>query len=229
MKKKIVIVVITVLVAAVLLTCGFLFNVRNIEVGFGNDVTITDEAEILSHAGIEIGTNILALDEKAVKENIENAYRGEIEVVDVVRSFPDTVTVKVRERVALFRIPVFETESYVLPDKDFQRTTVFTSVPADGKYITVTGFAVVDTFSEKECYVLHNIAEVLLENGFSETAIPYFVKEIRFSEEEILVSLFDGAELYLSLEKAKADFSEALSSYLQLSETEREKFSNKKQ
>ena len=186
MKRVVITVAIGIMIIAGIIVCGQMFKVQFVNVEFDNGVTVTNEESILSLADIDTNTNIFVLDEKQIKERIENGYENNaIKVTDIVRSFPNKVTIKVMERVSLYKIKAeTETQSgYVSVDRNFQRNKIYSFEELkDEILINVTGISINNSFKSKECYQLQSIANALISNGIQEEALPYFINDINFND-----------------------------------------------
>ena len=186
MKKVVITVAIGIIIIAGIIVCGQMFKVQFVNVEFDNSVNVTNEESVLSLADIDTNTNIFVLDEKVIKERIESGYdNNAIKVTDIIRSFPNKVTIKVVERVALFKIKA-ETEKqsgYVCVDRNFQRNKIYSyDTIKDEVLINVSGITINESFKSKECYQLQIIANTLIASGIQEEAIPYFVNDINFND-----------------------------------------------
>ncbi len=217
MKKGILFTVICTIVLSAIVCVGFLFKVRYVSVEFLNNASICEATELLRHVDISSNTNIFSVDEQKIKDSVEKSYPDNlIEVVDVVRSFPDRITVQVRERTPVFKIKVLsDNGGYVVPDIDFQRYKVYREedIP-DQKLIPVEGFSVEKTLNTEECRLLRTISYTLMERHFTESSLPYFILEIDFSDEEIILRLFDGNVFILSKNNAKEDLLSQYDKYI---------------
>ena len=54
---------------------------------------------------------------------------------------------------------------------------------------TVTGLKIIDTYRTDECYALRDIANAFISCGIAEEALPYFMEEVDFSTEKIIITL----------------------------------------
>ena len=193
MKKVVVAVAIGLVLVALIIAFGQIFTVRFVTVDFVNGVSSTDKQRILDLADINPNTNIFILDEKKIADKIQKGFEDNvIKVTDIVREFPNKVTIKVSERIALFRIKaITDKESgYVAADKNFQRTAVFSYEELKSEVLTdVIGFTVEGTYRRDECYALRDIADAFIECGIEEEALPYFICSIEFTETKIVIRL----------------------------------------
>ncbi len=207
----------TVVLAAIVFF-GVFFTVKDITVRYDNDVRSVDKQAILSVIDIDAQTNIFSVDEKKIKQKIETAFPdNSIEVYQVVRTFPDKVTVVVRERVQLFKIRIKNTDNYVAADKDFRRSAAHSeSDLADIDLIVVRGFDIIDSFAVDGCYQLKDFANALISFGFSVDSLTTFVNSIDFSEDKMLVTIFDGATFSISRDNVQASVVTCLEAYLAL-------------
>lgn len=225
MKKKYFLIIISVIIVAAILAGGQIFTVRHVSVVFHNKTGVATEADILDAAGLDYHNNIFGINEKEIKRRIAAAYAdNSIAVTDIERSFPDTVTIYVKERVPIFLIKVESEEGnkFVPTDKDFQRGTVRTLGEIDDTLIKVTGFEISETFDVKECIILRKIANTLIGRDLAEEALPYFISEINFNENVVTVTVNGtGAKLMLSADATADEIVSVYNKYLALSNAER--------
>ncbi len=212
MKKVIVAVAVGLALVALIIAFGQIFTVRFVTVNFENGVSAADKQTILDLAGIEPNTNIFILDEKRTADKIEKGFDDNvIKVTNIVREFPNKVTINVRERIALFRIKATTADEsgYVAADKNFQRTAIYSYEELKNEaLIDVTGFTVQETYRTEECYALRDIADAFMECGIEEEALPYFLRSIEFSDSKIIIQLrTTNTKFYIS---DTADVSEAV-------------------
>ncbi len=193
MKKVAVAITIGLVLVALIIAFGQVFTVRYIDVEFVNAVVTADKNEIIDATGIDTNTNIFILDEKKVKAKIQNAFSDNaIKVNDIVREFPNKVTIKISERTPLFKIKAEteEKDGFVTVDRNFQRTYVYSEEEISREpLIEVKGFVVEDTYLTDECYALRDVANALIDCGFNEEAIPYLIKTIEFTDGSAKITL----------------------------------------
>ena len=203
-------------VLAAIVFFGVFFTVDEIAVRYDNDVTATDKATILNVIDIDAQTNIFSINEKKIKQKVETAFTdNSIEVVSVVRSFPNKVTVVVRERKQLFKVRVKYSENYVAPDKDFRRNKVYSEAELDSyDLIEVNGFDVSDSFAVDGCYQMRDFVNELIGLGFNMDAVTTFVDKIDFTEQNMTVTLFDGATLAIDRSNVAEATKECVNNYL---------------
>ena len=204
MKKGIVITAICLVVVLAFLVGGQIFTVRHVNVVFNNKTGLTTESEILSAVGLDKNNNIFSINERSLKKKVTDRFTdNSIVISDVVRSFPDTVTLYVRERAPVFLLKVYSPtgdERYVPTDKDFQRGTVYeaSDISPDLKLIEVEGFEVVDTFDVPQLTLLRSIANLFLSFGLEESALPYFIDKVVYEESSLSVVLASGARFVIN-------------------------------
>lgn len=193
MKKVIIAATVGIVLIACIIVCGQMFTINFVNVEFVNGARTTTEQKILLLADIDTNTNIFVLNESALKKRIEDGYPdNSVKVTDVVREFPNKVTIKVTERVALYKIKASagNIDGYVRTDRNFQRNVIYTyDEVKDDVLINVTGIELKDSFQTEECYALKNIANAFINCGIKEEALPYFIQEISFSDEKIFINL----------------------------------------
>lgn len=233
MKKAIIAIVVGLVIVAMVIAFGHVFAVRYVSVEFQNNVACTTKQEILSGAEISSGTNIFVVDEKKVMQRIERQYEdSDIKVVDIVREFPNKITIKVMERFAIFKIDAeFMNESgYVCVDRNFQRTKIYNSgVIQTKKLIDIVGYKVSGTYVTDECYRLRDIANAFIACGIQEEALPYFVSQIEFTTTQTLIKLRTTDTLLViestSYDNVKSAVVSLYQQYLALNVNERDKIS----
>lgn len=221
MKKTVIAVVVGLVIVGLIIAFGQIFTVRYINVEFENAVSATSKEEILSIADIDTHTNIFVMDEKALAKKIENAFEDNVVSVDnIVRHFPNTVTINVSERIALFKIParVGGKTGYVSVDKNFQRTEIYQEdALQDEVLIDIRGVEITSSYNIDECIALKNIADTLLTIGFKEESIPYLIRTIEFTGDDMTVVLrTDGAILKISgyRDNLKDKFAQVFAQYI---------------
>lgn len=192
MKKKYIIIAISLVIVTLLIVCGNVFAVKNVNVVFENNTDKTTEFEILEAAGIDDGLMIFNLRENEIKSKVAKHYKdNSIVVTNIVRKFPNIITLYVKERIPIFKISVYSqtnTNAFVPVDKDFQMGTI-TTQESNNYLIQVNNLVVKDTFDLKECAELRTLANSLIEVGIKEEALPYFIEYINFTADFIKVKL----------------------------------------
>ncbi len=225
MKKKYVVIAVSVLIIALIVAFGQIFTVRDISVVFHNKTGLTDEADILKVAGITYKKNIFNVKEGEIKQKIASNFTDRsIVVTNVVREFPDKVVIYVKERVPIFRMQTYSSEgtAYVATDKDFQRNAVQKEGENSVKLIEVTGYEVRETFDVKECIALREVAYALIGEGMSEEALPYFIEKINFSGDALEITLAETkAVLRVKMTTATADTAKLYKKYIATPAAER--------
>lgn len=225
MKKKIIIIAISLIIVTALIVCGNVFAVDRVEVVFDNKTDITSEYDILKTAGISQSTIIFNIKESDIKSKISKQYKdNSIVVTNVERVFPNKVKIYVRERVLIYKLNVYSQtgeNEYVPTDKDFQRGVMNQNVD-DLLLINVKNFVVKDTFNLEECYQLREFAQTLIDLGISEDALPYFVESIEFADSFLEVKLRNSSGmLTISRSDIKQEVSLLYSQYLKLSDQDK--------
>lgn len=216
--------VVGIIIFAVVLTgivlFGVFFTVGTVTVRFENDVTSVNKDAVYSAIPIDSYTNIFSVNEKKVKEYVESSFPGNvISVTSVVRSFPNSVAVVVRERTPVFRIAHINPNEasgsdYVVSDKDFRRFSVYSQgqeLPYN--VVIVEGFYITDSFAVEGCYQLKNIVSYFISKGFAEGAITAFMKKVVFNEDDLIITLFDNATFTLSKDNIIGDLDACYNNY----------------
>lgn len=225
MKKKYIIIAISLVIVTLLIVCGNVFAVENVNVVFENNTNNTTEYEILQAAGIDDGLMIFNLRENEIKSKVAKHYKdNSIVVTNIVRKFPNIITLYVKERIPIFKISVYSqtnTNAFVPADKDFQMGTI-TTKEVNNYLIQVNNLVVKDTFDLKECAQLRMLAKSLIEEGIKEEALPYFIEYINFTADFIKVKLRNSNATLSVLRTDVEDGIKILySDYLALDETTR--------
>ena len=103
-KKLIVLLTIVLVLVLSIVTCGATFLVRDVNAYCYYEHADIEEynKKVVEKAGIKLNSSMFFVDEVGIKNNIEKAY-PDIEVINVRRGFPDTVTI-----------------NYVIYEKSFQ-------------------------------------------------------------------------------------------------------------
>ncbi len=225
MKKKIVIIAISLVIVTALIICGNIFAVDSVEVVFDNKTDITNEYDILKAAEISKSTIIFNIKENSIKSKVSKEYKdNSIVVTNVERVFPNKVKIFVKERVLIYKLNVFsqtDDDLYVPTDKDFQRGALIDNID-DYNLITVKNFVIKDTFNLEECYELREFADVFISLGISEEALPYFVESIEFSEKTLKIDLRHSSGIFtISRNNIKNELKTIYYQYLKLSDQDK--------
>lgn len=107
-EAKIVFGILIFVIAAILLLCSPIFDIKHIEVS-GNSKN--SKEKIISFSGLELHTNIFKANKGIIREKIkENAY---IEKVEVTRKLPSTVQIEIEEREAKYMLQFADSYVYI--------------------------------------------------------------------------------------------------------------------
>lgn len=107
-EAKIVFGIMVFVIAAILLLCSPIFDIKHIEVS-GNSKN--SKEKIISFSGLELHTNIFKANKGIIREKIkENAY---IEKVEVTRKLPSTVQIEIEEREAKYMLQFADSYVYI--------------------------------------------------------------------------------------------------------------------
>ncbi len=134
MRNKKLIIILSVVAAFVLIiiVCGATFLVRDIDAySYYVDSPEEYDQKVIDASGIKMNSSIFFLDEKKIKERIENEY-NEVGVINIERKFPSRVTINYVVYKNLFQ--------YLNGDKYYQcyssgRVGGSSSAPIDGAFI----------------------------------------------------------------------------------------------
>jgi len=225
MKKKYIIIAISLIIVTTLVVCGYVFTVDNVEVVFDNKTNITKEYDILNAAGISNGTIIFNIKEADIKSRIAKQYKdNSIVVTNVVRLFPNKIKIYVKERVLLYKINVYsqsDGNEFVPTDKDFQRGVKISDID-DLILISVKNFVVKDTFNLEECYQLKELADSFITLGISEDSLPYFIEYVEFEDSLLEIKLrHSNGVFYISRDRIKDEIKSIYSKYNSLSDQDK--------
>ncbi len=227
MKKKYVVIAISVIIIALIVACGQMFTVRHVSVVFYNKTGLADEAGVLKATGLSGRNNIFNVQETELKKNIASAYPdNSIEVTQIERKFPNKIVIYVKERLPIFKIRVYTNDGvdrFVPTDKDFQRGTVQAEEDITLTLIDVRGFGVYETFDVKECNQLRALVSALLATSLEEEALPYLISSISFSDDGYMNVIFreTGAMMSVYAENVAEETQILFNDYLQLSAIDR--------
>lgn len=226
MKKKYILIIASIVVIALIVACGQIFTVRNVSVVFYNKTGLADEAGVLKASGLSGHNNIFNVKESDVKSRVANAYPDRsVVVTNIVRNFPDKVTIYVKERVPIFKIPVYSADGedkFVPTDKDFQRGNIQNGESIDALLVEIKGFLVHETFDVKECVQLRALANALIKKEIEEDALPYFLSEVTFDNGNLNVLIREtNAMFIISADKVAEQTAILYDNYLALDASSR--------
>ncbi len=229
MKKTIIGVSIGLIIIILIIVFGQVFKINYIDVDFENNVTECDQSDIVTYADISINTNIFVINEKEIKAKVEKKFSNNaIKVTDIVRVFPNKITIHIRENIPIFKIKTEISRNntvingFVTPDVNFQRTTVYSeSTVINKKLVDVNNLVINNSFNIKGCVLLQKIAKVLMESEVKEEAIPYLINSIEFTDNFIKI-IFEGTNAIIRIansdkETVYNEFKEKYKAYESLS------------
>lgn len=222
MKKKYTIIAISLVIVTLLIVCGNIFAIENVNVVFENFTEKTNKYEILSVAGVDKGTIIFNLREKDVKQNVAKHYSdNSIVVTNIIREFPNQITIYIKERVPIYKINVLShtNNSFVATDKDFQMGNILNDY--DGILIEVKNLVVKDTFDLEQCRHLRELSERFIAEGINEEALPYLLETITFQNESLVLKLRNSSATFNVLRSDIASISKIYKKYLDLDDSSR--------
>ena len=218
MKKKYFVVIASLIIIVLIVAFGLVFNVRDVSVVFTNKTVYASETDILNAAGNIYKKNIFSINETEIKRSIAATFDdNSIFVTNIVRSFPDKVTIYVKERIPVFKMSVYTSDGddFVAADKDFQRQKIQKETEFSHKLIDVTGYVVRDTFNVKECIALRNLALQFIDLEISEEALPYFIKEIHFEDNFMQVRIAEtNAILFINIDNVREETTTLYNRYI---------------
>lgn len=121
MKLKIISIAIGLVLVSIIAVFGNLCRVREVDVVFTEELSSDDADAVYAALEIETGASIIGVNENDFKRRIYAAYPDRSYIVtNVIRTFPDKVTVYVDVNKPLFAVPLMDGTGYALADKDFQ-------------------------------------------------------------------------------------------------------------
>ncbi|HKL73792.1 MAG TPA: FtsQ-type POTRA domain-containing protein [Clostridia bacterium] len=222
MRKKYIAIAISVVMIALIITFGQIFTVRNVMVQFKNETGIATENSILEIADIKANSNIFNVRESKIKESINTYYANSL-VVNIERTFPNTVIIHVKERLPMFSIEANTDtyEGYVYTDMDFQRSGTLDEINSV-QLINVINYTVKNTFDTQECIDVRSFVSTLYAQGLEESSIVAFVENITINEDSLTVKLRqNNAVIIVNRVDVSSSTTQLYNSYLSLSIPER--------
>lgn len=224
MKNKIIAISVSVVIIALIVVFGEVFKLKALDVKLTAYTGAVEETDIVELIDVDSYGSIFGVNESAIKENIESYYGGNtVEVYGVVRSFPNKVTVYVRERLPMFEVDVYEKDGYCVPtDKDFQRNKIVEKSSVGYKLIKVNGISVEKSFNTASFRQLKAVADGFTDLGMTEEGIISFVKSVTFNENDIVIELNYGqARFTIGKNNISADLSADFNGFLAMTQAER--------
>ncbi len=193
MSKKLVGIIITIVVVAVLITVACLvFMINGIEVESASDtvLTSTDIDSIIEDSKIVNHSSVFGVDEEIATSNIE-ALHPYVKVISIERKFPSKVCINVSKRTAVFAYPIEDGSTYALLDREMKVLEIVSDLNEyknQNKYVTVLSGAsstAVQTGTFLTLPWLSNIlsvAEKLDNIHFINKRFATFIPEIKYVE-----------------------------------------------
>ncbi len=194
MKLKIISIVIGVVLVATIAVFGNLCRVGEVNLVFTENCTDSEADEIYSVLEIETGASILSVNENDFKRRVLAAFPDRsVSVIDVVRSFPNKVTVYLDLNYPLFAVPLMNGTGYALADRDFQlnKTTDESSLDKS-EIVIVRGVTVGNSFNLPVFGIIRDLAKGLRAAGLPDEAIAALLKEISFEGDSIVCTTRTG-------------------------------------
>lgn len=216
MKRRLTAVIVGIFILAAIITFGKVFSVRTIEEVYAVSPTLVSEGEILDKSGIELGDNILNINETAVKAAISKLYPdNSVAVTDIERVFPNKVIIYVQERTPIMAIQsASEVGSYGIADIDFQLNRLVPAEETDlSKLMLVNGITVDKSYNYTS---FRAIREVL--SGFTayvpDYVLPEIIESLDYTTDVITVNMRNGKTIKATSDAAA--FSAALKNYFEI-------------
>lgn len=192
-KKKGLLLILILLLAltGMVLIGAEIFQINEITV-LGNEKIVYND--IVNRSGIVYGDNIFKLDKELVEKRIEaNPY---LDVISIVRKYPDQVIITVRERQAAAIIPylnsyfIIDKEGYILEIKSEQGVIDYPIIQG----ITISSFVVGKKIAVNEEYQLTALQRIL--NAVYELELQDQISEIRMENvDDIYIMLNTGIQV----------------------------------
>ena len=201
MKLKIISVAIGVVLVAVIAVFGSLCRVREVDIVFSESVDMNKADEIYTALETETGASIIAVNENDLIRRINAAYPDRsVVVTDIIRSFPDKVTVYIDLNEPIFAVPRMTGDGYQLADKDFQLNLAASESDLDkSRIVVISGVNVGNSFDLPVFSSIRGAVLGLNAAGLSDDGIVALLSEISIENGDIIFKTRSGAAFRTSL------------------------------
>lgn len=198
MKRRYISIAIGLIIVIAITIFGNICKIDNVEIKFAKEPVSVDSVEIFGNSNIELGSSILGLNENLVKRNIMDAYAdNSIAVTDIVRTFPNKVTIYCVEHLPMCAVPKKnDPQVYALADGDFQLNKVVKKEDVNlSELILIEGVEVDDTYNTPNFILIHKLFKALEVEGLNYDAQARFIKTLTFGTGSISLLTRDGYTL----------------------------------
>lgn len=204
MKSKLIPVVIGAVIIIAIAVFGNICRIKDVDIVFSEDTPTATAEEIYSVLGIETGTSILSVNETDFRTRIQNAYPDRtVELVDVVRSFPDKMTIYIDYNPAVLAVRLSGNNGYVLTDTEFQSTVRVAETGLDkNKTIVVKGVAVTNTFNSDAFRELYELLSALKSAGADYEKLVAMFSEIKVGTDRYSFTARGVSDMTFSVPKS---------------------------
>lgn len=184
MKGKLVSVVVAVLIIIGIAVFGNIMRIQKVDVVFSENVPSAKADEIYDVLGIETGTSVLSVNETDFVTRVSNAYPDRsVLVVDVVRGFPDKMTVYIDYNPGVVAVPTKDGSGYVVTDTEFQSNTPKTEDElVKSELLILKGTAVGSSFNVDEFRFLYELFSSLKTAGLTAEKLPEVFSSLELKE-----------------------------------------------
>ncbi len=218
MNKKIIAIIIGLVAIIAIALVGQLFNVKSVEVVYDTDVVLsTSSDDIVSLSQIEIGQNILTIDEKVAIDTIEEQYGNVIAVSSLERKFPNKVVIHLAVRDLLLAVNGTDdgaVETYAT-DQQFQVNSIKKSSPIldvdFDSLILVEGVSIDGTFNVPELKNVRNIIAGFYTLGYDNQGLKKLIKSISIDGDVYSINLREYEGSSITLTRGEGDLISTLS------------------
>ncbi len=207
MNKKIFAIIIGLVAIIAIVLVSQLFNVKSVEVVCDDASVVALESDsIIELSDIQLGQNILTIDEKVAKATIEQAYGNIIKVAKIERNLPNKVVIHLAVRDLLFAVRGIDGDTIerYATDREFQvnslkESTSVVSIDYD-ELIAIDGVMIAGSYNVRELKNIRNIISVFTTLGYDNAALKAFIKsiEVRGNDYVIHLRAYTGTTIVLT-------------------------------
>lgn len=205
MKLKITSIAIGLIVVILIAVFGNLCRVREVDVVFTEELTSEDADAVYAALEIETGASIIGVNENDFKRRIYAAYPDRTYIVtDVIRTFPDKVTVYVDVNKPLFAVPLMDGTGYALADKDFQLNLKATESELDkSSLIILSSVTVGNSFNLPVFAAIREAVAGMESASVSDEAVAALISEITVEGDTFVFKTRSGGSFRVAASPAE--------------------------
>ncbi len=205
MKSKLISVILGVLVIIGIAIFGNMCRIKYVDVVFSEGTPVAKADEIYSVLGIETGTSVLSVNEIDFKTRILKAYPDRsVEIVDVVRSFPDKMTVYIDYNPAVLAVARSDGSGYVLTDTEFQSYLHTSESDLDkNSLIIVKGLNVSNTFNSDPFREMYEMFGSLTAAGASSANLPSMFSSLTVEKDAYVFACRENNAFTLTIPRSE--------------------------